>query len=166
MFFFCLRGLVSMDVSLRYVDINQCDAQDPSGLEEQTETGNEQTRFNTFMGTHRCKQSTEASHPKVQNINSHYWSLDAEIHRLEMIEIWIKWVKMMCKKEWCSVSKNNLKDPSGDEIPNGGKSHTISVEKPTFKVVWNISVSTKQKCHSPALKNRSFLNDIFYVPRT
>lgn len=115
-----------MDISLRYVDINQCDAQNPSGLEEQTETGNEQTRLTTFMGTHRCKQSTEASHPKVQNINSHYWSLDAEIHRLEMIEIWIKWVKMMCKKEWCSVSKNNLKDPSSDEIPNGGKGHIQS----------------------------------------
>lgn len=61
---------MSMDVSLRYVDINQCDAQDSSGLEEEKETGNEQTKLNTFMGTHRCKKSTKASHLKVQNISS------------------------------------------------------------------------------------------------
>ena len=63
---------MSMDISLKHVDINQCDAQDSNGQEEQTETGNEQPRLNTFMGTHRCKQSTKASHSKVQNINSHY----------------------------------------------------------------------------------------------
>ena len=53
-----------MDVSLRYVDINQCDAQDSSGLGEEKEPGNGQTQLNTFMGTHRCKHSTKASHPK------------------------------------------------------------------------------------------------------
>ena len=63
---------MSMDISLRYVDINQCDVQDSSGLQEQRETGNEQTRLNTFIGTHRCKQSTKASCAKVQNVNSHY----------------------------------------------------------------------------------------------
>ena len=62
---------MSMDISLRSVDINQCDVKDSSGPQEQTQTGNEQTRLNTFMGTHRCKQSTKASHPKVQNVNSH-----------------------------------------------------------------------------------------------
>ena len=56
---------MSMDISLRYVDISQCDAQDSDSVEVQTETGNEQTSFSTFMGTHRCKQSTEASYPKV-----------------------------------------------------------------------------------------------------
>ena len=61
---------MSMDVSLRYVDINQCDVQGSSGLGEEIEPGSEQTQLNTFMGTHRCKQSTKASHPKVQNISS------------------------------------------------------------------------------------------------
>ena len=64
-FFFCHRALTSMDISLEHIDINQCDAQDSNGLEEQTETGNEQTHLNTFMQTHRCKQSTKASNPKI-----------------------------------------------------------------------------------------------------
>lgn len=70
-FCFGFRGTVSVDISLKYVDINQCDAQDSNGLEEQKETGNKQTRLNTFMGTHRCKQSTKASQSKDHNINSH-----------------------------------------------------------------------------------------------
>jgi len=61
---------VSVDVSLKFVDINQCNVQDSNGLDEQKETRKEQTHLNTFMGTHRCKESTKASHPKVQNINS------------------------------------------------------------------------------------------------
>ena len=59
---------MSMDVSLRYVDINQCDAQDSSGLGEEKGPGNEQTQLNTFMGTHRCKHSTKASHPKSSSV--------------------------------------------------------------------------------------------------
>ena len=59
---------MSVDISLKFLDINQCNAQDSNGLDEQKETTKEQTRLNTFMGTHRCKGSTEASHPKVQNI--------------------------------------------------------------------------------------------------
>ncbi|KAJ7360629.1 hypothetical protein OS493_015738 [Desmophyllum pertusum] len=48
-----------MDISLKYVDIDQCDAQDSIGLEEPKETGNKPNRLNTFMGTHRCKKSTK-----------------------------------------------------------------------------------------------------------
>ena len=59
---------MSMDVSLRYVDINQCDAQDSSGVEEEKETGNKQTQLNTFMGTHRCKQTTKASHLNISSL--------------------------------------------------------------------------------------------------
>lgn len=61
---------MSVDISLKFVDINQCNAQDSNGLDEQKETRREQTRLNTFIGTHRCKESTKASHPKVQSINS------------------------------------------------------------------------------------------------
>jgi len=52
-------GTVSVDVSLKFVDINQCNAQDSNGLDEQKETRKEQTHLNTFMGTHRCKESTK-----------------------------------------------------------------------------------------------------------
>lgn len=62
---------MSVDISLRRIDINQCDAEDSVGLEEPKETGNKQTRLNTFMGTHRCKKSTKASQSKVQNNKSH-----------------------------------------------------------------------------------------------
>ena len=61
---------MSVDISLKYIDINQCDAQDSVGLEEPKATGNKQTRLNTFMGTHRCKKSTKVSQSKVQNMNS------------------------------------------------------------------------------------------------
>lgn len=52
---------MSVDISLKYIDINQCDAQDSVGLEEPKETGIKRTRLNTFMGTHRCKKSTKVS---------------------------------------------------------------------------------------------------------
>ncbi len=68
--FFFFRGTVSVDISLRRIDINQCDAQDSVGLEETKETSNKQTRLNTFMGTHRCKKSTKASQFNDQNNNS------------------------------------------------------------------------------------------------
>ena len=54
-----------MDISLKDVDIDQCESQDSTQQEESKETGDKQNRLSTFMGTHRCKKSTKASHPAL-----------------------------------------------------------------------------------------------------
>lgn len=66
------RGAVSMDISLKDVDINQCDSQS-SGVKNSKETGNKQEALNTFLGTHRCKPSTVVSEDLVQIIKSPYY---------------------------------------------------------------------------------------------
>ena len=55
------RGTVSVDISLKDVDINQCDSQTSSGLKKTKEPGNKHAALNTFLGTHRCKASTMVS---------------------------------------------------------------------------------------------------------
>lgn len=48
---------MSVDISLKDVDINQCDSQTSSGLEKTKEPGNKHATLNTFLGTHGCKAS-------------------------------------------------------------------------------------------------------------
>ena len=64
--FFCRRGVVSIDIALSGVDINQCD-DDLSGGPDQSEPKdkNDSTdgvKLMEFLRTHRCKESTVVSH--------------------------------------------------------------------------------------------------------
>lgn len=64
-FLFCFfRALVSVDISLEDVDIDQCDAPDSAEQLSSEETGDQfkPNHLSTFMGTHRCKKSTKASY--------------------------------------------------------------------------------------------------------
>lgn len=64
-FSFCFfRALVSVDISLEDVDIDQCDAPDSAEQQSSEETGDQAKpiHLSTFMGTHRCKKSTKASY--------------------------------------------------------------------------------------------------------
>lgn len=63
---------MSIDISLKDVDINQCDYQASSAVPEMKESGNKQAALNTFLGTHRCKASTRVSKPSLtHSITSH-----------------------------------------------------------------------------------------------
>ena len=55
------RGVVSIDVVLSDIDINQCDEQESSESDDGVEKGLEYASDNLmeFMGTHLCKKSTE-----------------------------------------------------------------------------------------------------------
>jgi len=53
--------VVSIDVVLSDIDINQCDNQDSSDIDDEEDSGIDYTPGNLmeFMGTHLCKSSTK-----------------------------------------------------------------------------------------------------------
>ena len=55
------RGVVSIDVVLSDIDINQCDEQESSESDEREGKGlgYASDHLMEFMGTHLCKESTE-----------------------------------------------------------------------------------------------------------
>lgn len=63
---FFFSGVVSIDVELSSIDINQCDDQDSSLTDSRGKNGNSDRTGSTdsvklldFLGTHKCKQSTQ-----------------------------------------------------------------------------------------------------------
>lgn len=56
-----LSGVVSIDVVLSDIDINQCDDQDSSEPDDGEENGSDYMfgSLMEFMGTHLCKPSTK-----------------------------------------------------------------------------------------------------------
>ena len=61
-------GVVSIDVELSSMDINQCDAQPSSLADGREETGNsdrtessDSVELLEFLGTHKCKSSTKVT---------------------------------------------------------------------------------------------------------
>ena len=64
--FFFFSGVVSIDVELSSIDINQCDAEDPSATDSGGRNGKSDRTGSTdpmklvdFLGTHKCKPSTQ-----------------------------------------------------------------------------------------------------------
>ena len=68
--FIYFRGVVSIDVELSSIDINQCDAQDSKeeigdgkkGKSDRTGS-TDSVKLLEFMGTHKCKKSTKVINP-------------------------------------------------------------------------------------------------------
>ena len=66
LFFIYFSGVVSIDVELSSIDINQCDAEDPSATDSGGRNGKSDRTGSTdpmklvdFLGTHKCKPSTQ-----------------------------------------------------------------------------------------------------------
>ena len=67
-------GVVSIDVELSSIDINQCDAQDSSLTDGGGKNGNSDRTISTdsvklvdFLGTHKCKKSTQVRLNTISN---------------------------------------------------------------------------------------------------